>query len=171
MRPFIRVDKLHPDGSPRASWQAYRIDDADGALRLWTPPRTPRIHVNGQWTPESGFVTAWRPGERFVVACHSEPRDFALYIDIVRAVNVSPTRFAYVDLYVDVMLERGRASSKDEDRVAALDPDEAKAVIAIRDALLYAVRVGDPPFRRDDARWVVPEDVRALPAGGLLALS
>jgi hypothetical protein len=127
--------------------------------------------VSGPWTPDSGFVTAWMPGERFVVARHSEPGEFALYIDIVRAVDVTPTRFAYVDLYVDVMLERGRASSKDEGRLAELDPDEAKAVIATRDALLRAVRAGAPPFTRDHARWRVPDDVRALPAGALLELS
>ena len=170
MRPFVRVDKLHPDGSPRASWQAYRIADADGAIRLWTAPRTPRIHVNGRWTPEGGFVTAWRPGEPFVVACHNAPGDFALYIDIVRTADVSATRFAYIDLYVDVMLEHGRASSKDEDRLAELELGEASSVIATRDELLRALRAGEAPFVSGHARWSVPEDVRALPAGALLEL-
>jgi len=37
MYPKIRVDKLHADGSPRAAWEGYRIDDHDGAIRFWTP--------------------------------------------------------------------------------------------------------------------------------------
>lgn len=171
MTPLIRVDKLHPDGSPRASWQAYRIPDADGAVRLWTPPRTPRIHVNGQWTPDGGFVTAWTPGEHFVVACHSARGEFALYIDIVRAVRVSASRFAYTDLYVDVLHDHGRAWSKDEERLAELDPEEARSVITTRDALLRAVRAGDPPFVRGHPRWSIADDVRALPVGTLLELA
>jgi hypothetical protein len=43
----IRVEKRHPDGSPRAVWEAYRIDDSERVVRLWAPPRTPRTHVRG----------------------------------------------------------------------------------------------------------------------------
>jgi len=164
------VDKLHPDGSPRASWVAYRVDDADGAVRLWTPPRTPRIHVNGQWTPEGGFVTAWVPGERFVVACHEEPGDFALYIDIVRRVEVTPARFAYVDLYVDVLLEHGIVSSKDEELLDRLDADEARAVVETRDTVAHAIRTERAPFLAGHERWRVSDDMRALPPGALLRL-
>jgi len=126
--------------------------------------------VNGRWTPEGGFVTAWRPGELFVVAAHGEPGDFALYIDIVRTVDVSPTRVAYVDLYVDVIHEHGRTWSKDEDRLAGLDADEARAVIATRDSLMRAVGVGEPPFASGHARWRIRDEIRALPAGSLLTL-
>lgn len=126
--------------------------------------------MNGQWTPDGGFVTAWHPPDPFVVACHSAPRDFALYIDIVRAVDVATSRFAYVDLYVDVLLDHGRVSSKDEDLLSRLDPDEARVVIEVRDALLDAVRAARAPFHAGDPRWRVPDEVRDLRAGELLTL-
>jgi hypothetical protein len=165
MRPFIRIDKLHPDGSPRAAWQGYRIADADGAVRTWTPARTPRVHVNGRWTPDSPFVTAWVPGDPFVVACFEDTDEIALYIDIVREVIVTPTRIAYVDLYVDVILNNGVTTSKDEELLTRLDGDEAQRVLTTRDRLLRAVRAGDAPFQANHARWHVPEADRALPPG------
>ena len=171
MYPRIRVDKLHPDGSPRASWEGYRIEDRDGAMRIWTPARTPRVHVSGRWTPDSPFVTAWVAGEPFVVACYEDADGIALYIDIVRECRVTPARFAYVDLYVDVILKNGRIVSKDEEHLAKLSPDEARMVTATRDRLLQAARAGERPFRINDARWNVSDEARALAPGVELELS
>jgi hypothetical protein len=171
MYPKIRVDKLHPDGSPRASWEGYRIEDHEGAVRVWTPARTPRIHVNGRWTPDSPFVTAWVPGEPFVVACYEDQDGIALYLDIVREVFITPTRFAYVDLYVDVILKNGTVISKDEELLARLAKDEARSVLATRDRLLRAVAAGAPPFRVSHPRWQVPDEARVLPPGVELELS
>ena len=127
MYPLIRVDKLHPDGSPRAAWMGYRIEDQEGAVRIWTPGATTRIHINGRWSPDSPVLTAWKPGERFVCAVWEEDT-LEMYIDIVREVVVTPTRFAYVDLYVDVMHREGRTWSKDEELATKLDPNEAHEV-------------------------------------------
>jgi len=170
MYPKIRVDKLHADGSPRAAWEGYRINDHDGAIRFWTPGGTPRIHVNGHWAPDSPFITAWRPGEPFVTARWEEADGMELYIDIVREVIVTPARFAFVDLYVDVLFKNGEVRSKDEELVSRLAPQEALSVIATRDALLAAVRTGTAPWLMDDARWHVSEDVRALVPGVELTL-
>jgi hypothetical protein len=170
MYPKIRVDKLHPDGSPRAAWEGYRIEDRDGAVRVWTPARTPRIHVNGRWTPDSPFVTAWVPGDPYVVACFEDADGIALYIDIVRECHVTPTRFAYLDLYVDVILKSGRLVSKDEELLPKLAKDEARSVLATRDRLLASVRAGEPPFRTRDPRWQVSEAARALVPGVELQL-
>lgn len=170
MYPKIRVDKLHADGSPRASWEGYRIEDADGAVRIWTPARTPRIHVLGRWTPDSAFVTAWVPGEPFVIARYEDAEGPAFYIDIVRECRVAPDRFTYVDLYVDVIRWSGGVKSKDEELLTKLTADEARSVLATRDRLLAAVRAGDAPFRFDDPRWSVPPDARALPPGRELEL-
>ena len=166
----IRVDKLHPDGSPRASWEAYRIGDHDGARRIWTPAMTTRVHVNGRWTPDSPILTAWKPGERFVGAVWWESDGTELYLDIVREVIVTPTRFAYVDLYVDVMYRDGRTWSKDDELVGRLDPAEAAEVLSLRDELMRAVRAGEAPFRPADPRWHVSDAVRALAPGAELAL-
>src|SRR5687767_9885194 len=117
MYPLIRVDKLHPDRTPRAAWQAYRIDDEGGAVRLWSPARTHRIHVNGHWIPDSPILTTWRPGDPYVIASWEEADATELYVDIIREATIAETRFAYVDLYVDVMLREGRVSTKDEDLV------------------------------------------------------
>lgn len=166
----IRVDKRHPDGSPRAAWEAYRIEDHDGAVRLWAPPRTPRIHVNGHWAPDGSTLTTWKPGEAFVVAAWEGLDATEFYADIVREVTLTSTSFTYVDLYVDVMLRDGRAWSKDEQLLANLGADEVARVLAIRDDLLGAMRLGAAPFSLSDPRWQVGPEVRALAPGVELAL-
>ena len=170
MYPKIRVDKLHPDGSTRASWEAYRVADDDGAIRLFAPPKTHRVHVNGHWTPDTPILTTWKPGEPYVIASWEEADATELYVDIVREVIVTQERFAYVDLYVDVMYRSGLASSKDEALLSNLDAAEAKVVLATRDRLLAAMRAGDEPFQIHHPRWHVPDDARALPPGLELAL-
>ncbi len=170
MYPLIRVDKLHADGSPRASWEGYRIEDADGAVRIWTPARTPRIHVSGRWTPESPLLSAWVPGDPYVVARYEDAGGLAFYIDIVRECRITPERFAYVDLYVDVIRWPGGITSKDEELLVKLERDEADRVLAIRDQLLAAVRGGEPPFEYGHARWQIPAEIRGLPPGKELAL-
>ena len=169
MYPLIRVEKLHPDGSRRAVWEAYRIDDHDGATRIWTPVGAVVIHVNGRWVREFPTLQVWKPGERFVAAVWEE-RSLEMYIDIVREVIVTQTRFAYVDLFVDVMHRDGKTWSKDEDLAERLDASEREAVLATRDELLEAVRACKPPFRFGDPRWTVPAAVRALPPGAELVL-
>lgn len=170
MYPRIRVEKRHPDGSPRAAWEAYRIDDSDGAVRLWAPARTPRVHVNGHWVPDSPILTTWRPGEPFVIASWEETDAIELYVDIVREATITPTVFSYIDLYVDVMLRDGRAWSKDEELLVDLGAAEAARVLAIRDDLLLAMRSGTPPFDLSDPRWRVKSPVRGLGPGRELAL-
>jgi predicted RNA-binding protein associated with RNAse of E/G family len=170
MYPLIRVDKLHPDRTPRAAWQAYRIDDEGGAVRLWSPARTHRIHVNGHWIPDSPILTTWRPGDPYVIASWEEADATELYVDIIREATVTASRFAYVDLYVDVMLRDGNVSSKDEELLRRLEADEARRVLETRDALMQAMRAGEPPFTLDDARWEVAAEIRALPPGRELAL-
>ena len=171
MYPVIRVDKLHPDGSRRASWEAYRLPDVDGWLRLWTAPRTPRVHVNGRWVPDAPLVTAWVPGARFVVNRYEEAGVTGLYVDIVRAAGVSDARFFYIDLYVDVVSYAGRVWSKDEELLERLDAIEASEVLAVRDELLAAVRAGTAPFELEHPRWSVPDDARSLAPGRELALT
>ncbi len=170
MYPKIRVEKRHPDLSPRAAWEAYRLPDQDGAVRLWTPSRTPRVHVNGRWAPAESFVTVWKPGERFVVAVYEDADGMSMYIDIVRACVVEPSRFAYVDLYVDVLHKNGVTSTKDEHLLSNLAAEEAASVLTTRDEIVRAVQAGDPPFRFGDPRWRVPDEARRLTPGVELAL-
>ena len=170
MYPKIRVNKLHADLTPRAVWEAYRLPDADGFVRLWTVPRTPRIHVNGRWVPEAPLVTAWRPGDRFVIHRYQDPGSIGLYIDIVRDVRVSPGQFDYVDQYVDVLSYGGRVWSKDEELLDRLDADEGRDVLRVRDELLAAVRTGAGPFDLDHDRWRVPDDALGLAPGVELEL-
>jgi uncharacterized protein DUF402 len=171
MYPRLRVDKLHPDGSLRASWEAYRMADHDGAVRLWTPVNTIVIHVNGRWVRPVGSVHAWRPGDPFVASYYEDAQGHGLYIDVVREVIVGAGRFAYTDLYVDVMFYRGLVTTKDEELLARLEPDEAERVLKTRDDLVRRVSAGDAPFSLRDPRWHVPDDVRELPPGAELTLS
>lgn len=170
MYPRIRVEKRHPDGSPRAAWEAYRIDDFDGAIRLWAPPRTPRVHVNGHWVPEGPILTRWRPGEAFVISAWEETDATELYVDIVREAAITSTAFSYIDLYVDVMLRTGKVWSKDEELLSNLRPEEAARVLAIRDGLLIAMTSGSPPFNLGDPLWRVDPRIRELRPGRAVAL-
>ncbi len=86
---------------------------------MWTPPRTPRVHVNGRWTPEAPLLTAWCSDERLVAHRYEDPEGLTVYVDVVRAVEVTPHLFAYTDLYVDVILKYDRVWSKDEQRLAS----------------------------------------------------
>ena len=169
MYRLIRAEKRHPDGSPRAVWEAYRLDDQDGAIRIWTPVNTIVIHVNGRWVREFPSLSVWKPGEPFVAAVWEEDA-LEMYIDIVREVIVTPTSFTYVDLYVDVMHRSGRTWSKDEDLAQQLEPSERERVLAVRDELLRAIRAGEAPFRFEDPRWHVPQAARVLSPGAELAL-
>ena len=169
MYPLIRVTKQHPDGTPRAVWEAYRIEDADGATRIWTPVGTVVLHVNGRWVREHPSLGAWRPGDQFVASVWEET-SLEMYVDIVREVIVTPTSFTYVDLYVDVMHREGRTWSKDEDLAAQLDADERRSVFATRDELMRRVAAGEPPFGFRHPRWHVPANVRMLLPGAELAL-
>jgi len=169
MYPLIRMEKRHPDGSPRAVWEAYRIPDHGGAVRLWTPVSAIVTHVNGRWVREFPSLSVWMPGDRFVAAVWEE-QSLEMYVDIVREVIVTRASFTYVDLYVDVMQRDGRTWSKDEELALNLDASERQRVLATRDELLSAMRAATPPFRFRDPRWHVPDDVRRLPPGAELAL-
>ena len=169
MYPLIRVTKQHPDGSPRAVWEAYRIADADGAIRIWTPPGTVVIHVNGRWVREHPSLGTWKPGDRFVASVWEES-SLEMYIDIVREVIVTSASFTYVDLYIDVLHRDGRTWSKDEELAVQLEAAERRTVFALRDELLRAVSAGEAPFRFGHPRWHLPADARALPPGAELAL-
>ena len=68
------------------------------------------------------------------------------------------------------MLREGVVSSKDEDLVLQLDTGEARRVLETRDALMNAMRAGEPPFTLGNARWHVDAEMRALPPGVPLAL-
>ncbi len=171
MYPKIRVDKLHPDGSLRAVVEGYRIEDHDGAIRVWVPPRSPLVHVNGRWVSESPRITAWEPNTPFVVSYFADAGGHGLYIDIVREVTVTPDRFAYVDLYVDVLLYGGKVTTKDEELLSRLSRDEAAFVLMTRDVLVRAVRANVPTFDLRSARWTISDEVRALPPGDELALT
>ena len=165
MYPLIRVEKRHPDGSPRAAWQGYRMPDHEGTVRVWTPPCTPRVHVNGRWTPEAPLLTAWSSGERFVAHRYEDPEGLTVYVDVVRAVEVTPPLFAYTDLYVDVILKYDRVWSKDEELLARLAANEAQSAAEVLDALMGMGRARVWPFDLASARYAVPDDVRTLPPG------
>src|SRR2546428_8362754 len=101
MYPLVRIDKLHPDGSPRAAWLGYRLPDIAGWARVWAPPHTPRAHTQwGGWTAAEPLLTALSTAERFVPSLYWDSDGFTFYLDIVRQVRVTEHGFAFVDLYV-----------------------------------------------------------------------
>ncbi len=161
--PVIRVDKLHPDGSARASWYGYRIPDRDGAARVYRPGRTRTIHVLGIWTPTEPGVSAFHPDWGFAVHRHEKDGASHLYIDIVRSVDIRRDAIVYVDLYLDVMAEPSGVREKDEDLLVRLADEEAARVRRTRDEIRRLIPAGFPALRRDGPFWEVPTDARALP--------
>lgn len=160
----VRVDKLHPDGSPRASWYGYRIPDRNGAVRVYAPPRTRRIHVGGLWTPRGWGVSAFHPDWRFVPHRWVDGETTGMYIDVVRSTAVKRGRVEYVDLYLDVSIRAdGEVCEKDEELLGRLSESEAASVRATRDDLRTRIAREEGPFSTDASFWDVPEDARALP--------
>lgn len=162
--PLVRLDKLHPDGSPRASWYGYRIPDRDGAMRVYAPPHTRRIHVGGSWTPRGWGVSAFHPDWRFVPHRWVDGEATGMYIDVVRSTAVHRDRVEYVDLYLDLSIRGdGAVSEKDEDLLGRLSESEAASVRATRDDLRARIARAEVPFSVEPSFWEVPEDARALP--------
>jgi hypothetical protein len=162
--PLVRVDKLHPDGSPRASWYGYRIPDRDGSLRVYAPPRTRRIHVGGLWTPPGWMVSAFHPEWRFVPHRWVDGATNGTYVDLTRSTSVRRDRVEFVDLYLDVSIRGdGVVFEKDEELLERLTVDEAAMVRATRDELRRRIASAEPPFSADESFWQVPDDARALP--------
>lgn len=159
--PLVRVDKLHPDGSPRASWYGYRLPDIDGAVRVYRPPLTRTIHVLGLWTPEKGGVSAFHRDWRFAVHQHTKEGSH-LYIDVVRGVEIRRDSIAYTDLYLDVMSNPDGVREKDEELLQRLEPKEAEAARAVRDEIHRLMADGFPALQREGPFWQVPEDALAL---------
>lgn len=161
--PLVRVDKLHPDGSGRASWYGYRIPDRDGAVRIYAPPATRRIHIAGLWTPRGWLVSAFHPDWRFVPHRWVDGGTTGMYIDVVRSTAVHRDRVEYVDLYLDVSIHEGVVTEKDEELLDRLAAHEATAVRSTRDDLRARIAGAEGPFSSDASFWDVPDDARALP--------
>lgn len=161
--PLVRVDKLHPDGSPRASWYGYRLPDIDGTARVYRPPHTRTVHVLGLWDNGSSGVSAFHPEWRFAV--HQYTRGGAhLYIDIARPVDIRPGSIGYVDLYLDVMSHPDGVREKDEELLVRLDPEEAAAARTARDEVRRLMGAGAPALQREGPFWDVPMEAIGLPA-------
>lgn len=161
--PLVRVDKLHPDGSLRASWYGYRIGDRDGAVRIFRPPGTRLVHVNGLWLNTGWTVSAFHPDWAFVPHRWVDGARDGIYIDVVRSTAVRRDRVEYVDLYLDVMVHADGVRDKDEELLVRLDPGEAQRVRLERDRVRRLIAEEHPALQRDSAFWTLPDDARALP--------
>ena len=161
--PLVRVDKLHPDGSPRASYYGYRLSDSGGAARVYRPPRTRTIHVLGLWTPEQPGVSAFHPEWGFAPHRHTRDGVPYLYVDVVRSVDIRRDRIAYIDLYLDVLVDPSGIREKDEELLVRLDEEEAAHVRARRDEIRRLIETGFPALQLEGAFWDVPDDVKLLP--------
>lgn len=161
--PLVRVDKLHPDGSPRASWYGYRLPDIDGAARVYRPARTRTIHVLGLWSPAEPGVSAFHPDWRFAAHRHEKEGKAYLYVDIVRSADIRARVIEYVDLYLDVMVGPDGVREKDEELVERLEAGEAAGVRRARDEIRRLMRSGFPALQRDGPFWDVPIAAKELP--------
>jgi hypothetical protein len=160
--PLVRIDKLHPDGSPRASWYGYRLPDSEGAARVYRPGRTRTIHVLGIWTPTEPGVSAFHPDWGFAVHRHEKDGSAHLYIDVVRSVEVRRRSIAYTDLFLDVLVGPEGVREKDEELLERLEPDEAEYVRRKRDEVRRRIADGFAALRSDGTFWDVPAGAKLL---------
>ena len=161
--PLVRIDKLHPDGSPRASLYGYRLPDRLGVTRVIVPPGTRRIHVNGLWRHDDTQVFAFDPGRRYVVTCWwSDPAERGLYVDIAREMRLGRSTLRYVDLYLDVIVQAGAVREKDEELLDRLDPIEAAEARATRDEVRRGIERREPLLDPAGELWSVPDDALGL---------
>lgn len=163
MYPIVRVQKRIPDGSVWQRYRAYRLPDVQAVARVYLPPGT------RWWNPRGGWVTQWPNvalfprGRPFVISCSGPPDDKRFYIDIVRASTVSETGIEYLDLYLDVMLDRARSvTEKDEEQLRWLDPDERATVRRARDDVRARIAADDPLFDPGSEYFALPPNVAAL---------
>jgi Protein of unknown function (DUF402) len=171
MYPLVRIDKLHPDGSPRAAWLGYRLPDVDGWARVWAPPHTPRAHAQwGGWTPAEPLLTALSTAERFVPTLFWDPDGLTFYNDIVREVRVTEHGFAFIDLYVDVVLHNGVVKIKDEELLERLGGSEATSARERAHLLAARAEQHDPFFDPTIPLWTVPSDAQGLRPGPTITL-
>ncbi len=161
--PAVRIDKLHPDGSPRASWYGYRLPDRDGAARVFRPGGARKIHVHGLWTPVESEVSAFHPDWGFAVHRFAIGDASHLYIDVIRSVQVRRGSIEYVDLYLDVMVGPDGVREKDEELLVRLADDEVARVRRTRDEIRRLIATGFSALQRDGPFWEVPIDAQALP--------
>jgi hypothetical protein len=170
MYPVIRLEKLHPDGSPRRIGRGYLLDEVEGITRVYTPVGTRFWHVNGVWTTETAWISAFRGGWQFVVHRSFPPGHDGFYVDVAREVRIADGVAAFIDLYVDVLAHRGRIWEKDHEKLSALSAEEAATTLAIATDVRGKLARGEHVFHAGHRVWDRPVGAAALPPLHALAL-
>lgn len=165
MYPAVRVDKRHPDGTPRASWSGYRLADAASIARVYAPAGTRRVHVGGTWDMPHPMVTAFDLQLFFVASRYAAPEGPRIYVDIARGIRIAGDVLGYVDLYLDVMLdEHGVVTEKDEELLERLSERDRWLARAARDEVRSRIASGDRLLDPYSPFWTAPPDALRLPA-------
>jgi protein associated with RNAse G/E len=108
-------------------------------------------------------MSLFHPKRPFTISCHGPDDGKRFYIDVAHRVRIEPDLVEFVDLFLDVMIDRHRAvSEKDEHQLVALPRDLQAFARRARDGVRALIDAGDPLFDASSAYWTVPEDARAL---------
>lgn len=164
MLPLIRIDKRLPDGSIWQARRSYRLPARDGWTPVFGPTGTRWSNRLGGWTTQHEGISLFHPDRAFTISCHGPDGAKRFYVDIADRVRVERELIAFVDLFLDVMIDpAGQVSEKDEHQLAVLPRELQEFARASRDAVRRLIADRDPLFDRDSPHYVVPEDARALP--------
>ena len=162
MYPLVRLRKLRPDGRVHVSWYCYRLPDQAGFVRLLVPPRTPRLHANGSWTPDGFSIAALRPDRSHVVHWWRDGKRAGFYVDAARSVDIRSRVVSYVDLYLDLASDGGEWRLLDEDELSAASEDDARLARSAIEEVRRLVDTGSPLFDPAGEMWTVPADALTL---------
>ena len=160
---LIRIDKRIPDGSMWQARRAYRLATVDGWTPVYGPTGTRWSNPLGGWTTEHEGVSLFHPHRPFTISCHGPDAAKRFYIDIAHRVHIEPERIAFVDLFLDVMIDaEGNVTEKDEHQLAVLPRDLQTFARTSRDTVRGLIADHDPLFDARSPYYVVPEDARVL---------
>lgn len=160
----VRLRKLRPDGTVRASWWGYLLDERGGFTRLFVPPLTPRLHTAGTWAPDGVSVAAFDPARPYVVHWWSGIHEGeGFYVDAARTIEIGSDTISYVDLFVDMSFHDGSWHTLDEDELVLASADDALAATGALGEARRLIAATDPLFDLRSELWTYPPEARALP--------
>lgn len=118
----IRVHSTKYDGSLHYEFEAFLLDSIGPLLRCWVPAGTPVVSYHGSGAVKTGFTALFFTDRWFNVYHQHRPhgrRALEVYVNIGSPATFDGRRLTWVDLDVDVLLERDGIVIDDEDEFAA----------------------------------------------------
>lgn len=159
--PLVRLRKLRPDGTAYVSCYLYRLPDKAGFVRLFVPPRTPRLHAAGSWTPDGIAIVAIDPARPYVFHWLRGEERAASTLKLPDPSRSGRGSFL-CGLYLDLACEGGDWRLLDEAELLAASEDDARLAQEAIAHVRQLIAPDSPLFDASDDMWSVPADAISL---------